>query len=145
MSSGLTRRTIRLPSIVCCPIKKISHINIPPWKLPKWGIKRTINFVRCVKLAKEAGYDGVEIMGPKDILSISLLPNVQTNEQMNGVAHMRIESDSHWRLFALFVKRSGQISSLFFAYRCWTWWRMAPQKKKSSNLPKPLKKLVSQS
>ena len=40
-----------------------------PWKLSKSGIERTIqDFVRCAKLSKEAGYDGVEIMGSEGYL-----------------------------------------------------------------------------
>lgn len=52
------------------PSRKKSPISIfTPWKLPQWGIKRTIkNFVRCVTLAKRAGYDGVEIMGSEGYL-----------------------------------------------------------------------------
>lgn len=40
-----------------------------PWALTSWGIKRTIgDFVNCAKLAQEAGYDGVEIMGSEGYL-----------------------------------------------------------------------------
>ncbi|MCA6410308.1 MAG: NADPH-dependent 2,4-dienoyl-CoA reductase, partial [Cytophagales bacterium] len=40
-----------------------------PWKLTQGGIRRTINdFVKCAKLAQEAGYDGVEIMGSEGYL-----------------------------------------------------------------------------
>ena len=35
-----------------------------PRKLTSWGVRRQIRaFVRCARLAQEAGYDGVEIMG----------------------------------------------------------------------------------
>lgn len=52
------------------PSKEKSPISMfTPWRLPKWGIKRTINnFARCAKLAKEAGYDGIEIMGSEGYL-----------------------------------------------------------------------------
>lgn len=52
------------------PSKKKSPISMfTPWKLPQWGIRRTIkNFARCATLAKEAGYDGVEIMGSEGYL-----------------------------------------------------------------------------
>lgn len=52
------------------PSKEKSPISMfTPWKLPKWGITRTIkNFARCAKLAKEAGYDGIEIMGSEGYL-----------------------------------------------------------------------------
>lgn len=40
-----------------------------PWKLSKRGIKRTIRaFAKSAKLAQEAGYDGVEIMGSEGYL-----------------------------------------------------------------------------
>ncbi|MAO82756.1 MAG: NADPH-dependent 2,4-dienoyl-CoA reductase [Myxococcales bacterium] len=40
-----------------------------PWQLSKRGIESTIkDFVRCAVLAKEAGYDGVEIMGSEGYL-----------------------------------------------------------------------------
>ncbi|MDP1842970.1 MAG: NADPH-dependent 2,4-dienoyl-CoA reductase [Sediminibacterium sp.] len=52
------------PSAIKSPISPFK-----PWKLSKGGIKRTINdFVNCAKLAQEAGYDGVEIMGSEGYL-----------------------------------------------------------------------------
>jgi 2,4-dienoyl-CoA reductase (NADPH2) len=52
------------PSAIKSPISPFK-----PWKLTKGGIRRTINdFVNCAKLAQEAGYDGVEIMGSEGYL-----------------------------------------------------------------------------
>ncbi len=52
------------PSAIKAPIGMFK-----PFKLSRWGIKRTIrHFVRCARLAKEAGYDGVEIMGSEGYL-----------------------------------------------------------------------------
>ncbi len=52
------------PSPIKSPISPFK-----PWKLSRGGIKRTINdFVNCAKLAQEAGYDGVEIMGSEGYL-----------------------------------------------------------------------------
>lgn len=52
------------PSAIKSPISPFK-----PWKLSNGGIKRTINdFVNCAKLAQEAGYDGVEIMGSEGYL-----------------------------------------------------------------------------
>ncbi len=52
------------PSALKSPISPFK-----PWKLTKGGIRRTINdFVSCAKLAQEAGYDGVEIMGSEGYL-----------------------------------------------------------------------------
>jgi 2,4-dienoyl-CoA reductase (NADPH2) len=40
-----------------------------PWRLPGWGVEWTIrDYVRCARLAQEAGYDGVEIMGSEGYL-----------------------------------------------------------------------------
>jgi 2,4-dienoyl-CoA reductase (NADPH2) len=52
------------PSAIKSPISPFK-----PWKLTQGGIRRTINdFVTCAKLAQEAGYDGVEIMGSEGYL-----------------------------------------------------------------------------
>ncbi|CAM1366125.1 oxidoreductase [Tenacibaculum xiamenense] len=52
------------PSAIKAPINPFK-----PFKLQKSGIKRTIrDFVNSAKLAKEAGYDGVEIMGSEGYL-----------------------------------------------------------------------------
>lgn len=40
-----------------------------PWVMSKWRIRKTIeHFERCARLAKGAGYDGVEIMGSEGYL-----------------------------------------------------------------------------
>lgn len=52
------------PSRIKAPITPFK-----PWALPGWGVKRTIkNYVRAARLAKEAGYDGVEVMGSEGYL-----------------------------------------------------------------------------
>lgn len=52
------------PSAIKSPISPFK-----PWKLTQGGIKRTIkDFANCAKLAQEAGYDGVEIMGSEGYL-----------------------------------------------------------------------------
>ena len=52
------------PSKGKAPISKFS-----PWVLSGRGVERTIrNYVRCALLAREAGYDGVEIMGSEGYL-----------------------------------------------------------------------------
>lgn len=52
------------PSKIKSPISKFT-----PFRLSKNGIKRTISdFIRCARLSKEAGYDGVEVMGSEGYL-----------------------------------------------------------------------------
>ena len=52
------------PSAIKAPISKFK-----PWKLSSWGIRSTIkDFANTAYLAKEAGYDGIEIMGSEGYL-----------------------------------------------------------------------------
>ena len=52
------------PSAIKSPITPFK-----PFELKKSGVRRTIrDFVNCAKLSKEAGYDGVEIMGSEGYL-----------------------------------------------------------------------------
>ena len=52
------------PSAIKAPISKFK-----PWKLTSWGIRSTIkDFANTAYLAKEAGYDGIEIMGSEGYL-----------------------------------------------------------------------------
>ena len=52
------------PSSIKAPISKFK-----PRALNNYGIRRTIkSFVNCAKLAKEGGYDGVEVMGSEGYL-----------------------------------------------------------------------------
>ena len=40
-----------------------------PWALPRFGVNSTISaYANCARLAKEAGYDGIEIMGSEGYL-----------------------------------------------------------------------------
>lgn len=52
------------PSAIKSPISPFK-----PWKLTGGGVERTIRaYVRCAALAREAGYDGVEVMGSEGYL-----------------------------------------------------------------------------
>lgn len=67
------------PTSLKAPISRFK-----PWELKSKGILKTINdFAKCAALAKEAGYDGVEIMGSEGYLInqfISLKTNKRTDE-----------------------------------------------------------------
>ena len=67
------------PSAVKSPISMFK-----PWGLSKRGIKKTIrDFANCASLAKQAGYDGVEIMGSEGYLINQFLSertNFRTDE-----------------------------------------------------------------
>lgn len=64
-----------------------------PWALSRRGVERTIrDFVHCAALAREAGYDGVEIMGSEGYL-INQFIVAQTNrrrDQWGGSYENRI-------------------------------------------------------
>jgi 2,4-dienoyl-CoA reductase (NADPH2) len=52
------------PSAIQAPINPFK-----PWTLPSWGVETTIsNYADAAALAKEAGYDGVEVMGSEGYL-----------------------------------------------------------------------------
>ncbi len=76
------------------PSRKKSPISpFTPWKLPKWGIHKTIqHFARCASLAKQAGYDGVEIMGSEGYLINQFIAKRtnQRNDEWGGAYENRI-------------------------------------------------------
>ena len=56
---------------LCCAPSRIKSPISPftPRALSTWGVKKTIrDFANCAKLAKKAGYDGVEVMGSEGYL-----------------------------------------------------------------------------
>jgi 2,4-dienoyl-CoA reductase (NADPH2) len=64
------------PSAVKSPINRFT-----PWAMPFWTVSNTIRrFVRAAKLAKEAGYDGVEVMGSEGYL-INQFLSKRTNQR----------------------------------------------------------------
>lgn len=70
------------PSAVSSPIWKFDPLT--PIKMPKWLITKTIrDFGRCCALAREANFDGVEIMGSEGYLInefIAAHTNLRTDE-----------------------------------------------------------------
>lgn len=76
------------PSRIKSPISPFK-----PRKLTSFGIRRTINaFVRCAKLAQQAGYDGVEVMGSEGYLINQFLiaKTNQRQDQWGGSYQNRI-------------------------------------------------------
>lgn len=67
------------PSPIKSPISMFK-----PWELTSGGVKRTINdYIDCAKYSKEAGYDGVEVMGSEGYLInqfIAAKTNKRTDE-----------------------------------------------------------------
>ncbi len=64
------------PSRIKSPISPFT-----PWKLTSYGVKRTIkHYARCARLAQQAGYDGVEIMGSEGYLITQFL-TMRTNHR----------------------------------------------------------------
>jgi 2,4-dienoyl-CoA reductase (NADPH2) len=64
------------PSSIKSPISLFK-----PWALAGWAVEVTINdFVNCARLAKKAGYDGVEIMGSEGYL-INEFISASTNKR----------------------------------------------------------------
>lgn len=76
------------PSAIKSPISYFK-----PWRLTRLGIRSTIkDFIRCAQLAKEAGYDGIEIMGSEGYLINQFIVN-KTNhrrDQWGGELSHRI-------------------------------------------------------
>lgn len=67
------------PSPIKAPINRFR-----PRELSHRGIHKTINdFVRCASLAREAGYDGVEVMGSEGYL-INQFISKKTNKRKDG-------------------------------------------------------------
>ncbi|MGI2261443.1 FAD-dependent oxidoreductase [Shewanella sp. GXUN23E] len=64
------------PSAIKAPITPFK-----PWAMASWQVKRTISaYIRCARLAKEAGYDGVEVMGSEGYL-INQFISARTNKR----------------------------------------------------------------
>jgi 2,4-dienoyl-CoA reductase (NADPH2) len=72
------------PFVVSASAKKSPISPFRPRALTERGIQRTIDtYVRCARLARKAGYDGVEIMGSEGYLLNQFLC-ARTNERTDG-------------------------------------------------------------
>jgi 2,4-dienoyl-CoA reductase (NADPH2) len=77
------------PSALKSPISPFK-----PFKLPSWGVKKTIkNYIRAAVLAKEAGYDGVEVMGSEGYLINQFIVKAtnQRDDEWGGSFENRIK------------------------------------------------------
>lgn len=67
------------PSSIKAPISKFK-----PRKLSNWGVNKTISdYVRAARLAKRAGYDGIEIMGSEGYLINQFIAE-ETNKRQDA-------------------------------------------------------------
>ncbi len=71
--------------LACAPSRLKSPISpFAPRALSQWGVKKTIaDFVRCARLAQDAGYDGVEVMGSEGYLINQFIAK-RTNKRIDG-------------------------------------------------------------
>ena len=79
---------IMAPSAIKSPISPFK-----PWAMSHFRIKKTIeHFARCARLAKAAGYDGVEIMGSEGYLlnQFIVTHTNQRQDEWGGVYENRI-------------------------------------------------------
>lgn len=81
------------PSAIKSPITPFK-----PFELPTWGVQKTINnYISAASLAKEAGYDGVEVMGSEGYL-INQFISSRTNKRTDkwgGPFENRIQFPIH--------------------------------------------------
>ena len=72
------------PFLVSASGVKAPISPLTPWKLNGWGVERQIKaFVNSAKLARDAGYDGVEVMGSEGYL-INQFLSARTNQRTDA-------------------------------------------------------------
>jgi len=89
------------PSPIQAPINPFT-----PRELTSYEIESQIDdFVSTAVNAKQAGYDGVEIMGSEGYFLINLSPNVLISVKTNGAESMPIVSACRLQLCVAFAQR----------------------------------------
>nr|MBP6596851.1 NADPH-dependent 2,4-dienoyl-CoA reductase [Arenimonas sp.] len=69
------------PLLVSASNLKAPISPLTPWRLNGWGVERQIKaFVNTARLARDAGYDGVEVMGSEGYL-INQFLSARTNQR----------------------------------------------------------------
>ena len=95
------------PSRIQSPISPFT-----PFEISAGGIERQIRaFIRCAQLARDAGYDGVEIRAAKAISSTSFWSRTPTSAPTTGAAAMPTACDWPSRSCAEPAKPWAKISS----------------------------------
>ena len=89
-----------------------------PFALSASGVERQIRaFVRCAVKAREAGYDGVEVMGSEATSSTSSCRRPPTCGAMNGAATTATACACRWRSSAACARPLARTSSSSTASR----------------------------
>jgi 2,4-dienoyl-CoA reductase-like NADH-dependent reductase (Old Yellow Enzyme family) len=104
------------PSRIKSPISPFA-----PYELSARGIERQIRaFLRCATLAREAGYDGVEVMGSEGYFINQFLVTHTNHRTDAWGGATRTACGCRWRSSAACAKRWGATSSSSTACRCST-------------------------
>ena len=115
------------PSALKSPITPFT-----PRALSAHGVEKQIaDFVRCAAFAREAGYDGVEIMGSEGYLINQFLRRAPTSAATPGAAIRKAACVCRWRSCAAPGRRWARTSSSYIGYPCSTWWRAVANGAKS--------------
>jgi hypothetical protein len=105
------------PSRLKAPINPFT-----PRALSARGVERQIRaFRHAASLAREAGYDGVEVMGSEGYLINQFLSRAPTGAPTPGAATPPSACASRWRSCAACARPAGRTSSSSTACRCSTW------------------------
>ncbi len=130
------RGALRLPPLERRPLGH--QVPDHPVQAPRSsarGVEKQIgDFVRCAELAREAGYDGVEMMGSEGYLINQFLVTRTNHRTDEWGGHSNNACVSRSKSCAAFAKRSAMTSSSSTACPCWTWSRTAAPGTKSCSL-----------
>lgn len=117
------------PSAIQAPINRFT-----PHELTHDEVLQLIeDFAHCAQLAREAGYDGVEVMGSEGYLINEFL-TLRTNQRNDEwVASMPTACVLPWKWCARYASVPVMTLLLSSACRCSIWWKTAEPSTKPSN------------